>query len=143
MAASIARTIDKWSPTAQFRQNSAEYGDLYAVARDLNIQNFNVATVGDRVVITGSAVYQLQKDLLWNAIKHLDGWERDVVVDIAVERTDIRGIHTVRPGDTLASIAKSYLGKASRESDIFEANRDRLNDPDQIFPGQQLVIPRR
>jgi nucleoid-associated protein YgaU len=27
--------------------------------------------------------------------------------------------------------------------DIFDANRDRMNDPDQVFPGQQLLIPWR
>jgi nucleoid-associated protein YgaU len=139
MAASIARTLDKWPASAQVEA----YADLYDAARALKIQDFEIATSGNRIAINGAAVYQLQKDLLWQAIKAHDGWERNVVVDIAVERTDIRGIHTVAAGETLASIARTYLGSSSREVDILDANRDRLNDLDQIFPGQQLVIPRR
>jgi nucleoid-associated protein YgaU len=138
MAASIARTVDKWPASAQV----AGYGDLYEAAGQLNIKNFEIATRGDRICVTGTAQYQLQKDQLWQVIKEHDGWERDVVVDIGVERRDIRGIHTVVAGETLASIARTYLGRSSRQMDIFEANRDRLNDVDQIFPGQQLVIPR-
>lgn len=140
MAASIARTAEKWSPSAQLRHNSAE---LYDVARELGIKNFAIDVAGDRLIITGMAVYNLQKDLLWKAIKEHDGWESDVMVDIRVERSDIHGVHTVAAGETLASIALEYLGSASREVDIFDCNRDRLNDVDQIFPGQQLVIPRR
>ena len=116
---------------------------MYDTARKLNIKEFEISTAGDRLLVTGVAMYQLQKDLLWKAIKEHDGWERDVVLDIDVERRDIRGVHTVGPGETLASIAREYLGSATRDIDIFEANRDRLNDFDQILPGQQLVIPRR
>jgi nucleoid-associated protein YgaU len=153
MAASIARVVGKWSSNAQLRQTVAElgnslpateeYADLHEVARQLDIKNFALSAAGGRLVLSGAAQYQLQKDLLWRAIKEHDGWERDVVLDISVARSDIRGLHTVAAGETLASIARAYLGRASREVDIFEANRDRLNDPDQIFPGQQLVIPNR
>lgn len=49
--------------------------------------------------------------------------------------------HTVESGDTLSAIAKQYYGKASRWNAIFEANRDQLDDPDRIRPGQVLKIP--
>ena len=44
-------------------------------------------------------------------------------------------------GDTLGAIAKRYYGKASKYMKIFEANTDLLENPDQIFPGQELIIP--
>jgi nucleoid-associated protein YgaU len=49
--------------------------------------------------------------------------------------------YTVVSGDTLSHIAKRFYGKASRWPVIFEANRDKLSDPDKIHPGQVLRIP--
>lgn len=49
--------------------------------------------------------------------------------------------YTVQKGDTLSHIAKHFYGKASHWHAIFAANRDQLDDPDLIRPGQVLVIP--
>jgi nucleoid-associated protein YgaU len=49
--------------------------------------------------------------------------------------------YTVAKGDTLSHIAKHFYGKAGRWREIFDANRDQLDDPDRIFPGQVLKIP--
>jgi nucleoid-associated protein YgaU len=49
--------------------------------------------------------------------------------------------YTVVAGDTLSHIAQRFYGKASRWPAIFDANRDKLSDPDRIFPGQVLRIP--
>ena len=49
--------------------------------------------------------------------------------------------YTVKPGDTLSHIAQQVYGKASRWHAIFEANRDQLDDPDLIRPGQVLNLP--
>lgn len=48
---------------------------------------------------------------------------------------------TVVRGDSLSKIAKEVYGKASLWPRIFEANRDILDDPDKIYPGQVLKIP--
>lgn len=49
--------------------------------------------------------------------------------------------YTVQKGDTLSHIAKAHYGKASQWRRIFDANRDQLDDPDRIKPGQVLKIP--
>lgn len=49
--------------------------------------------------------------------------------------------YTVERGDTLSQIAKQFYGKASEWNTIFQANRDQLDDPDLIQPGQVLRIP--
>ena len=49
--------------------------------------------------------------------------------------------YTVESGDTLSHIAKAHYGKAGKWRAIFEANRDQIDDPDRIFPGQVLKIP--
>ena len=49
--------------------------------------------------------------------------------------------YTVQKGDTLSAIAQQHYGKASRWHAIFDANRDLLDDPDRIQPGQVLKLP--
>lgn len=50
-------------------------------------------------------------------------------------------MYAVQSGDTLSHIAKAHYGKASKWRAIYDANRDQLDDPDRIFPGQVLKIP--
>ena len=59
------------------------------------------------------------------------------------EITDAAGArsYTVAEGDTLSHIAKAHYGRASKWRAIFEANRNVIDDPDRIYPGQVLVIP--
>jgi nucleoid-associated protein YgaU len=49
--------------------------------------------------------------------------------------------YVVQSGDTLSKIAQKYYGDPSLYTQIFEANRDILKDPNKIFPGQKLKIP--
>ena len=49
--------------------------------------------------------------------------------------------YTVQKGDTLSHIAKAHYGKPNKWHVIYDANRDQLEDPDKIFPGQVLRIP--
>lgn len=61
-------------------------------------------------------------------------------VDTTAEKVGEQS-YTVEKGDTLSHIAKQFYGKASKWNAIFEANRDQLDDPDKIKPGQVLKIP--
>jgi nucleoid-associated protein YgaU len=49
--------------------------------------------------------------------------------------------YEVVSGDTLSAIAKREYGNANDWRRIFEANRDVIDDPDRIYPGQKLRIP--
>ncbi|MCS4236920.1 LysM peptidoglycan-binding domain-containing protein [Stenotrophomonas rhizophila] len=60
-------------------------------------------------------------------------------VDTTAEK--VGGTYTVQKGDSLSKIAKQELGDANAWQKIFEANRDVLDDPDKIFPGQTLKLP--
>ena len=50
-------------------------------------------------------------------------------------------IYEVVSGDSLSKIAKREYGNASEWNRIYDANRDLLNDPNKIYPGQKLKIP--
>lgn len=120
-----------------------KYSDLETQAATLGIKNIAVKEDGGKLSLSGTSTYQLEKDLLWDTIKKHAGWENEVSADIKVEKTDIHGIHTVKAGESLSKIAKTHLDNANRYMEIFNANRDKLKDPDLIQPGQQLVIPNR
>ncbi|MFK3846763.1 LysM peptidoglycan-binding domain-containing protein [Stenotrophomonas sp. NPDC078853] len=62
-------------------------------------------------------------------------------VDSTAEVVD--ATYTVEKGDTLSKIAKQHLGDANVWQKIFDANRDQLDDPDRIQPGQVLKLPSR
>jgi nucleoid-associated protein YgaU len=49
--------------------------------------------------------------------------------------------YVVQSGDTLSDIAQAMYGDAGRWPAIFEANKDKLRDPNLIHPGQELRIP--
>ena len=50
--------------------------------------------------------------------------------------------YTVKPGDSLSKIAKEFYGNAMKYPEIFEANKPMLSDPNKIYPGQVLRIPK-
>lgn len=94
-----------------------------------------------------------EKNQIWNALKTVPDWQKDVVADIRVQpgaaatpaaaapQADGAQTYTVQAGDTLSGIAKRFYGHANDYMDIFNANRDQLSDPDKIKPGQVLKIP--
>lgn len=96
----------------------------------------------------GSVKTEEQKNEIWNAIKTIPDWKNEVVAEIKVTgggapaATATAGnSYTVKPGDTLSKIAKEHLGDANAYMKIFEANRDKLSNPDLIKPGQVLTLP--
>jgi nucleoid-associated protein YgaU len=49
--------------------------------------------------------------------------------------------HTVKEGDTLTAIAEQYYGDSQQSDIILQANRDVLQNADDLTPGTRLVIP--
>ena len=49
--------------------------------------------------------------------------------------------YKVQPGDSLSKIAKNKYGNANLWKTIFEANKDRIKNPDLIQVGWELKIP--
>lgn len=49
--------------------------------------------------------------------------------------------YTVVRGDCLWNIAKKYYGNGSQYTKIYNANRDKIKNPNLIYPGQVLTIP--
>jgi len=49
--------------------------------------------------------------------------------------------YTVQPGDTLQKIASKFYGHSVKWPMIYEANKGPLKSPDNIKPGQVIIIP--
>ncbi len=110
-----------------------------------------------KLYFNGTVKSDDEKNQIWNALKTVPDWQKDVVADIKVKPGgSAAGAHDRirsrrRPGvdDHLhravrrhaQRIAKKFLGNANDYMDIFNANRDQLTDPDKIKPGQVLKIP--
>lgn len=49
--------------------------------------------------------------------------------------------YVVKTGDTLSGISKKLLGDGERYPDFFKANKDKIDDQNIIYPGQELNVP--
>ncbi len=49
--------------------------------------------------------------------------------------------YTVKRGDCLWNIAKRFYGNGSKYTTIYNANRDKIKNPNLIYPNQVLWIP--
>src|SRR3954451_4731497 len=112
----------------------------------------------NKLFIQGAAPSQDIKNDVWNQIKAADSSYSDLTCDLTIDsslpspqRSQAAGTlaggsgsnktYTVKAGDTLSKIAKDIYGNANEYHRIFEANRDKLQSPDKIQVGQELVIP--
>lgn len=67
--------------------------------------------------------------------------EAEVLVASADEAPWSSRTYTVEKGDTLWKISTEMYGNGAKYTEIFEANKPMLSDPDKIYPGQVLRIP--
>ena len=49
--------------------------------------------------------------------------------------------YTVKAGDCLWAIAAKYYGNGADYTKIYNANTDKISNPNLIYPGQVLTIP--
>lgn len=107
----------------------------------LNAEGLDVQVDGDTVKVKGRAATQEEKEKIILATGNVAGVAK---VEDEIETPEAgkeSALHTVEKGDTLWAIAEKTLGNGSRYTEIFEANRPMLSDPDKIYPGQVLRIP--
>ena len=96
-----------------------------------------------KLYFKGTTSSQEDANKIWDAIKTIPDWSKEIVADIKANPAAAASgaTYTVKAGDTLSQIAKDKLGSASAYMEIFNANKDVLSDPDKIKPGQVLKIP--
>jgi LysM repeat protein len=133
-----------------------KYNQAIQTAKSLGMEGSADEREG-KLYFKGTVKSQDEANQIWNAIKTVPDWSREVVADIkatgapasaggpaaatAAAAATAGRTYTVKAGDTLSKIAKEFLGDANKYTAIFNANRDQLSDPDKIKPGQVLKLP--
>lgn len=56
------------------------------------------------------------------------------------DNKEIPSTYTVKSGDYLILIAKKELGDGNKWKDIYELNKDKIKDPNLIYPGQVFKL---
>lgn len=87
-------------------------------------------------------------------LKHLSSELNNAQSQVQIENKSVGGLigytgpndsvifHTVVRGDTLSKLAKHYLGDYKRFPEIFKLNKGLVDDPNKIYVGQILKIPK-
>ncbi len=116
-----------------------KYQSLIDMANGAGISGLNVTEGEGFIKIEGSAPSADIKQMLWDEYGRIDPDYRsgDMVLDVTAPEA-ASNTYTVQSGDNLSKIGSKY---GVSWNDIFEANRDKLDNPDKIFPGQELTIP--
>jgi nucleoid-associated protein YgaU len=136
----------------RFEQLKAKYQSVLNFIQSQGVQLQNVNMEGDKLLIRATAPSADLKNKVWDQIKLVDPNFSDLIADIQAPAAAAAAAagnapstaarsYTVQAGDSLSKIAKQFYGDASKYMKIFEANKDKLSDPDKIKPGMDLVIP--
>lgn len=116
-----------------------KYTRLVQYAQASKVENLTVVEQDNVLYVTGATTAPV-KDRIWALYEEIDPDMRsgDLVLKIDVVAGG-EEIYEVKSGDSLSKIAKNYPGMTWQK--IFEANKDKIKDPNLIHPGQKLVIP--
>lgn len=118
-----------------------KYQSLLDFGASLKMKNVQISEETGKLHIKGLAPYQFDKDRFFDKAKTFANWDKEVAINLGVEKTDAYGFYTIQSGDTLSKLAKGHLGDAKRYMEIFNLNKDKLKDPDKIMAGQTIQLP--
>lgn len=133
-----------------------KYNSVLQVIQQQGVRLAHLHVQDNKLFLQGAAPSQDVKNNVWNQIKAVDASLSDITCDLTVDpsvappkaaaaaapasATSSR-TYKVQAGDTLSKIAKQFYGNANDYNRIFDANRDKLDNPDKIQVGQELIIP--
>src|SRR5262245_24341347 len=132
---------------ASFEELKGKYQSVLDVVRQQNVQMKNLHFEGIKLVMRGAAPSIQAANRVWDEIKRINPKLDDITADfpvapnLAASAASSQQTYKVKAGDTLSKISKQFYGDSNKYMQIFDANRDKLTDPDKIQPGQELRIP--
>jgi nucleoid-associated protein YgaU len=128
---------------ADLEQLKIKYGSVLNAINQSRVRLTHVHIQDDKLYIEGAAGSEAIKNKIWDQAKLVDPNYSDLILNLTVDPSlaPPQQTYTVAAGDSLSKIAKQFYGNASDYMKIFDANRDKLSDPNNIKVGQQLVIP--
>jgi LysM repeat protein len=137
--------------TDRFELLKMKYQPVLNFIQSQGVQLQNVNMEGDKLLIRASAPSADLKNRVWDQIKLVDPNFSDLLADIQAPAAAAAAVgapsipaartYTVQPGDSLSKISKQFYGDSNMYMKIFDANKDKLADPDKIKAGMDLLIP--
>lgn len=117
---------------------------LRSAVADLGIEvkDFFVDLQGDTIIVFGEVNSQADKEKIVLTLGNVEGIEQVDDRITVIEPEPEADFYEVKKGDSLSKIAKVYYGDALKYPIIFEANKPMLKDPNLIYPGQVLRVPK-
>ncbi len=117
-----------------------KYQSLINAAQSAGTTNLQVREQDNVLYIDGNVSSESVKKQLWDEFNRIDPDYRsgDLVLNLNVDGAGSEQEYEVVSGDSLSKIGQRY-GVSWKE--IYEANRDKIKDPDLIQPGWRLKIP--
>ena len=118
-----------------------KYRELVTAAQSTGVSNLQVREQDKVLYIDGVAPSEEIKQRLWDIYGKIDPDYRsaDLVMNVKViQATGGTKEYVVVSGDNLTKIGKKFNLKWK---EIYEANKDKIKDPDHIEPGWKLKIP--
>ena len=109
---------------------------------NIPVENLSVKFDDGTVTVSGNVDNQADKEKVILALGNVNGV---ATVDDQMSVTNAGSeadFYEVKSGDSLSKIAKAFYGDPMKYKEIFEANQPMLKDPDLIYPGQMLRIPK-
>ncbi len=117
-----------------------KYSSLIEMANDLGVADLTITDGEGFLTVAGNTTADV-KQQLWDEYGRIDPDYRSGDMVLNIEAADGDGststTYTVQSGDNLSKIGAKY-GVSWQQ--IFEANRDKIDNPDLIHPGQELTI---
>ena len=117
-----------------------------------NVDNVGVLYKDGRVELHGTAKSQAAKEkaaLIAGNVKGVNAVDDDGLKvagqtsapAVATSSTGSTQYYTIESGDSLSKIAQRFYGDPQKYKELFDANREVIQDPDKIYPGQKIRIP--
>ena len=99
----------------------------------------NVAVLIESLIITEKAGEEQDKYVSFKLTEYNDYVVSKI--ESSKKNPSSKRYYTVRKGDTLWAIAKKYYDNGASYTKIYNKNKDKIKNPNLIYPGQRLVIP--
>jgi nucleoid-associated protein YgaU len=128
---------------ADLEQLKLKYGSVLNYINQSGVRLTHVHIQDNKLYVEGAAGTEAIKNHIWDQVKLVDPSVSDLTLNITIDPSlaPKQQTYTVAAGDSLSKIAKQFYGNANSYMKIFEANKDKLSDPNTVKVGQQLVIP--
>lgn len=115
-----------------------KYKSVIDIARQADASGLTLEEKNNVLHINVKTTEEVKQNM-WDAYAAIDPDMRAGDLMLNVESTDFDEIYEIKKGDTLGKIAKHY---GTTWQKIHEMNKDTIKNPDLIFPGQKIKIPK-